>query len=327
MVVSLFVRPLARAMVLVSLLGLAGCVAPQTRALRAQPVATAPAMLQDVPFFPQADYQCGPAALASMLTWSGNAVTPDKLVPEIYVPGRKGSFGVEMFASARRHGRLMYPLAPALGSLLTALEQGYPVLVLQNNGLAIYPVWHFAVVIGADRQQEKVWLHSGRTERLEVDFSTFERTWARGGYWAALVFDPSAFPDSLDPPAVIRELALMEKGGAVKEAQAGFARVVITWPQQKTGWLGLASSSMKLGDLKLAESTLRELVRRQPQYGAGLNNLADLLLKTGRPAEALPFAERAVALLDIPATRATLAAAHAAVAVQPEPAAEPAEAH
>lgn len=327
MVVSLFVRPLARAMVIVTLLGLAGCVAPQTRALRAEPVATAPAMLQDVPFFPQADYQCGPAALASMLTWSGNAVTPDKLVPEIYVPGRKGSFGVEMFASARRHGRLMYPLAPALGSLLTALEQGYPVLVLQNNGLAIYPVWHFAVVIGADRQQEKIWLHSGRTERLELDFSTFERTWARGGHWATLVFDPSTFPDSLDPPAVIRELALMEKGGAVKEAQAGFARVVITWPQQKTGWLGLASSSMQLGDLKLAESTLRELVRRQPQYGAGLNNLADLLLKTGRPAEALPFAERAVALLDIPATRATLAAAHAAVAAQPEPAAEPAEAH
>ena len=77
----------------------------------------------------------------------------------------------------------------------------------------------------------------------------------------------------------------------------------------------------------MAESTLRELVRRQPQYGAGLNNLADLLLKAGRAQEALPFAERAVAVLDIPATRATLAAAHAAVAALPSPVLAPATGH
>ena len=68
-------------------------------------------------------------------------------------------------------------------------------------------------------------------------------------------------------------------------------------------------------------------MRRQPQYGAGLNNLADLLLKAGRAQEALPFAERAVAVLDIPATRATLAAAHAAVAALPSPVLAPATVH
>jgi len=320
---SFFLRISLRPVFLLAVFLLAGCVAPQTRSLRAMPVSTAPVLLKAVPFFPQEDYQCGPAALASLLSWSGKPVTPALLVPEVYVPGRKGSFGVEMVATARRHGRLMYPLAPELGALLTALEQGYPVLVLQNNGLGMYPVWHFAVVIGADRAQEKLWLHSGRTEKLEISFSTFERTWARGGYWATLLFDPSSFPDTLHAPAVVRELAMMEKVGAVKEAQAGFSRAVITWPEQKTGWLGLASSSMQLGEMKLAESTLRELVRRQPQYGAGLNNLADLLLKTKRPEEALPFAERAVAVLDIPVTRATLAAAHAAVAALPVPVVAP----
>lgn len=304
-----FLRPLF----LLAVVMLAGCVAPQTRSLRATPVVAAPVRLTTVPFFPQSDYQCGPAALASLLSWSGKPVTPEVLVPEVYVPGRRGSFGVEMVAAARRHGRLMYPLAPEIGAVLTALEQGYPVLVLQNNGLGIYPVWHFAVVTGADRAREKIWLHSGRTENLEISFSVFERTWARSGYWAVLLFDPSSFPDSLDAPVVIRELAMMEKTGAVKEAQEGFARAVITWPEQKTAWLGLASSSLQRGDMPLAESTLRELVRRQPQYGPALNNLADLLLKTRRPEEALSFAERAVAVLDIPATRATLAAAHAAV--------------
>lgn len=305
--------------VLVALTALAGCLAPQTAALRQEAVVSEPALVRDIPFFAQEDYQCGPASLAMMLSWSGKPVSPDALVKDVYVPGRKGSFAVEMAAAARRHGRLMYPLAPDLGALLSALEEGYPVLVLQNNGLAVYPVWHFAVVTGVDRARERILLNSGRTKGLEVSFSTFERTWARAGYWAALVLDPAALTESLDAPVVIRELAVMDSVGAVKDAQTGFARAVLTWPEQKTAWLGLAGTSMKLGDLKLAESTLRELVRRQPQYGAGLNNLADLLLRTDRPQEALPYAERAVTYLDIPATRATLAAAHAALAAKDQP--------
>jgi hypothetical protein len=314
--------------VLISILCVTGCVAPQTKALRLAAVTVPPIQLTDVPFFPQQAYQCGSAALATLLSWSGRPITPDLLVPEVYVPGRKGSFGVEMVATARRHGRLMYPLSPTMEGVLAALEQGYPVLVLQNNGLSMYPVWHFAVVTGADRARETLWLNSGKTRQMAVGFSAFERSWARAGYWATLVFDPARFPDVLDAPVVVRELALMEQAGAVKEAQVGFSRAVLTWPELKTGWLGLAATSMRLGDMTLAESTLRELVRRQPQYGAGLNNLADLLMKTGRAEAALPFAERAVAVLDIPATRATLAAAHAAVAAIPtQTAPAPAQGH
>lgn len=310
---------LSKVGVLLVVSALAGCVAPQTAALRQDAVASEPVLVRDIPFFAQEDYQCGPASLAMMLSWSGKPVAPDALVKDVYVPGRKGSFAVEMAATARRHGRLVYPLAPDIGAVLAALEQGYPVLVLQNNGLAFYPVWHFAVVTGADRARERLLMNSGRTKGMEISFSAFERTWARGGYWAALVLDPATVPESLDAPAVIRELAIMESVGAVRDAQTGFARALITWPEQKTAWLGLAATSMKLGDLKLAESTLRELVRRQPQYGAGLNNLADLLLRTDRPREALSYAERAVSFLDIPATRATLAAVHAAVTAQEKP--------
>lgn len=322
-----FFRTGTRITLMTALVLLAGCVAPQTAALRKAGTTAPPVQLQEVPFFAQQDYQCGPAALAMMLSWSGRPLTPDLLVPDVFVPGRKGSLVVEMAAAARRHGRLMYPLAPSLDGLLVALEEGYPVLVLQNNGLGIYPVWHFAVVTGADRARETLWLNSGRSRHMSVSFSAFERTWARGGSWAALVLDPARIPDSLDATAVVRELALMEQAGAVKEAQAGFSRVVMTWPELKPGWVGLAASSLKLGEAGLAESTLRELVRRQPQYGPGLNNLADLLLKSGRPQEALALAERAVAVLDIPATRATLAAARAAVAATPVPAVAPVTGH
>lgn len=295
-------------------LGVGACVAPQTQALRAQPAAAvAPVELQRVPFIPQADYQCGPAALATMLQASGLTITPEALVPQVYVPARRGSFAVEMLAAARRQGRMVYPVAENLGAVLAALEQGYPVLVLQNNGLKIYPVWHFAVVVGADRARERFVLRSGVTERLELSFSNFERTWARAGYFAALILDPATLPDSLDADQVIRQLAQLEKAGQLEAAQSGFWRAVLNWPEKKSAWLGLANTAVLLGDLPRAESLYRELVRRGPQYGPGLNNLADLLLKQGRAAEALPFAERAVRALDMDITRQTLRAAQEAV--------------
>lgn len=294
---------------------LAGCSAPQTLALRNAPAVAEPDVVEirEVPFFAQDDHQCGPAALATMLGFAGRKVTPADISAQVYTPGRKGSLAIELAAAARRQGRLVYSIAPQLEAVLAALHQGYPVLVLQNNGLSLIPVWHYAVVVGADRRRETFILRSGTNERLELPFATFERTWARSGYFGFLLFDPSGIPENLDARAVIRELALMERAGAVADAQAGFNRALLNWPDQKTAWLGLASTSMQLGQMERAESVLRELVRRAPQYGAGLNNLADLLLRTGRPLEALPMAERAVGVLDIPETRATLAAAHQAM--------------
>jgi tetratricopeptide (TPR) repeat protein len=307
-------KKLCLPVVLLALL-LGGCATPQTLGLRQAPPAAENVVveLKDVPFFAQEDHQCGPAALATMLQHSGRPLSPEALTEQVYLPGRKGSLAVELAAAARRQGRLVYSIAPQLEALLAALHQGHPVLVLQNNGLRLIPFWHYAVVVGADREREVFILRSGRTERLEVPFTTFERTWARADYLGLLVLDPATVPDTLDPRAVIRELALMERAGAVTDAQAGFNRALLNWPEQKSAWVGLASTSMRLGEADRAESTLRELVRRAPDYGPGLNNLADLLLKTGRPLEALPLAQRAVAVLDIPATRATLQAAHQAV--------------
>lgn len=301
--------------VVLLMISLAGCSTPQTLALRNAPATAETGMveLREVPFLAQQEHQGGPAALATLLTYSGRKVTPEQVVEQVSAPGREGSLAIELATAARRQGRLVYPIAPHLEAVLAALHQGYPVLVLQNNGLSFFPIWHYAVVVGADRGRETFWLRSGETERLELSFATFERTWGRAGAWGMLLIDPEKIPESLDARMVIRELARMERAGAVAEAQAGFNRALLNWPDQKPAWLGLANASLQLGQMERAESTLRELVRRAPQYGAGLNNLADLLLKTGRPLEALAIAERAVSVLDIPATRSTLQAAHQAM--------------
>ncbi|HKB52378.1 MAG TPA: hypothetical protein VKD22_00145, partial [Ramlibacter sp.] len=88
---------------------LAGCaqLVPQTIALRTGWPKGVPQTveLRNVPFFPQKEYECGPAALATVLASSGVAVTPDPLVKDVYLPARRGSLQLEMLAAARRYGR------------------------------------------------------------------------------------------------------------------------------------------------------------------------------------------------------------------------------
>ncbi|HUG04491.1 MAG TPA: hypothetical protein VML92_08685, partial [Steroidobacteraceae bacterium] len=75
--------------------------------------------LAGTPFFPQDEYQCGPAALATVLRASGVATLPDDLKPQVYVPGRRGSLQAELIGAARRHGRLPYVM-PSQGQELVA---------------------------------------------------------------------------------------------------------------------------------------------------------------------------------------------------------------
>ncbi len=116
--------------------------------------------IAEVPFYPQAAYQCGPAAMAMVLGWSGLALKPEDLVSEVYIPSRQGSLQTRLIGAARRHDRLAYELQ-GVDALLGEVAAGHPVIVLQNLGTGWYPVWHYAVVMGFDRTADAIILHTG----------------------------------------------------------------------------------------------------------------------------------------------------------------------
>src|SRR5207248_928581 len=176
------------------LLGLAGCATLQLQALVGSRSAGIPqrAELEAVPFFPQEDYQCGPAALAMVLSAGGKAIEPEVLRPQVYLPDRHGSLQIEMLAATRRNGFVAIELAPSLPDLLAEIAAGNPVVVLQNLALDWYPAWHYAVAIGYDLKARRITLRSGTERRLQMPLDTFEHTWRRSGYWAILAHPQSA---------------------------------------------------------------------------------------------------------------------------------------
>src|SRR3990167_9056683 len=209
-----------------------GCTTLQTDRIRATANAfPQPVELTTVPFFPQEEYQCGPAALATVLNGTGVSITPEQLVQQVYLPERRGSLQLEMIGAARRHGRIPYVLRPELESLLAEVTSGNPVLMLQNLSFWWYPKWHYAVVVGFDLKSDRLVLRSGREERHEVPFKVFERTWRRSDYWAMVVLSPERLPFTAEEIPYVRAVAPLERLSRWPETALAYATALTRWPK------------------------------------------------------------------------------------------------
>lgn len=279
---------------LAALLGGCAQLVPQTIALRTEWPAGAPksAEIAGVPFFPQADYQCGPAALATVLSFSGVPVTPEPLVNQVYLPSRQGTLQVEMLAAARRYGRVAYPLAPSYPDLLREVAAGNPVLVLQDIG-PIATQWHYAVVYGYDYPSGTVYLRSGTTREHAMPFTAFERSWLKGGYWAMVTVPPDKLPASATEAAWVKAAVAMERAGSGQAAAIAYTTALGRWPGNLTAAIGLANRHHAAGRLADAENVLRAALARSPQSTIVLNNLAQVLSDQGRQEEALAQIDKA----------------------------------
>ncbi|PPD01092.1 MAG: hypothetical protein CTY35_01760 [Methylotenera sp.] len=252
--------------------------------------------LTKTPFFPQELYHCGPAALATALNAIDINVTPDQLVPEVYIPARQGSLQIEMLAASRRHGALSVKVAPRLDAVLKEVAAGNVVVVMQNLGLSWAPSWHYAVVVGYNLEQEKVWLRSGTFERFEMTLSTFQRTWARSEYWAFVALKPGSLPASDDPDAVAKAIVAFEKNSNKKDAYLSYDAAVKRWPNHLVLLIGLGNSAYALGNYSHATSAFRDATAAHPDSAAAHNNLANMLMILGDAKAAKLAAEKALAL-------------------------------
>lgn len=299
---------IAAVIVLSQVLLLGACAGRTASYIPPQDIVT----LDSTPFHAQAEYQCGPAALATVLGASGVAVTPEQLTPQVYLPQRKGSIQAELVAATRLYDRVPYVLRPDLKTLLDEIDAGTPVLVLQNLGLAALPQWHFAVVIGYDKQTDSLLLRSGTKPLQRMTRRRFEASWERAHRWALVTVKTGKPPATATAIDWLRAASAFEELGNPAAAIESYTAATQRWPEQSLAWQALANARYTLHDLHGAEDALREAVRLAPS-AAAYNNLAQVLLERDCPAAATTEMDRADMTADAAAYAAALAGTRSAI--------------
>ena len=273
------VRLLASCLLLI----VTGCASvPQTLQLSKGPVdLPRQVLLDEVAFFPQVKYQCGPAALATVLNYSRVDVVPDNLIEKVYIPERKGSLQIEMVATARSYGKLTYPLEKQLKALLTELAAGNPVLVFQNLALSIWPQWHYAVAVGYDLDSSELILRSGTYREHRLSLATFERTWQRAGHWAYVVMPAGEIPATATSKNYLLAAYDLERAGFKQLAHEFYRGAAEKWPQYIPALMALGNSEYSMGYTVQAQSLFKRVIQQNPEDGLAWNNLAYALAGSG----------------------------------------------
>jgi hypothetical protein len=265
-----------------AVIAIAGCAA-RSPVLAPVTAGAGPAWveLEATPFFPQERYQCGPAALATVLSAAGAEVTADSLVPEVYIPGRAGSLQAELVAATRRHDRVPYLLPPTLDALLATLDGGSPVLVLQKLGAGPFPGWHYAVVVGYDASADDFVLRSGTERRKVMSADHFLATWDRAERWALVALRPGTLPPAADFARYMEAAAGLEAVGRLDAAALAYETAARAWPAESLPQIALANLAYARGDLAAAEQGFHAAVRLNPRDAAARNNRAEVLRALG----------------------------------------------
>ena len=186
----------ARAVVAVCFaLSMAGCVsADQFLTGEERPLSPNTLYVKQVPFYPQTQYQCGPASLATVLNYWGRHVTPEQIAQEIYRPGMKGTLSLDLWQYAKAQDFQASVRQGSWEFLETQVSRERPIIAFLNLGFRQVPLGHFLVVVGVDPEDKSVIAYSGVEKNQRIPFDRFKKAWEKTNYWSLLI-EPQPGPD------------------------------------------------------------------------------------------------------------------------------------
>lgn len=142
-------------------------------------------IIENVPFYPQEAYQCGPSSLAGVLNFWGVVVSPEEIAADIYSESAKGTLDVDMIFYAERKGLGARQYKGSIDDIKRNVNLGYPVIVLVDYGFWIYQRNHFMVIVGYN--ENGVIANSGRERLKFISLRYFLNTWRRTKFWTMLI--------------------------------------------------------------------------------------------------------------------------------------------
>lgn len=143
--------------------------------------------IKGVPFFPQDEYMCGPAALASVIGYWGRGEGMEKVAKEVYEEKLKGTLPLDLFLYAKEKGFDAVYYKGSLADLKEKLDGGFPLILFLNLGYEMYPVGHYIVAVGYSDGSKAVMAHSGMNKEEVFTYDRLLNAWGKTGFSTLLV--------------------------------------------------------------------------------------------------------------------------------------------
>ncbi len=145
-------------------------------------------VIDGVPFFPQEEYQCGPASLAGVLNYYGWKGSPADIAAEIFSRQAGGTLDMDMVFYAQKKGWRAEKYRGSFEDLQAQIDSRRPLIVLIDQGFWVYQSHHFMVVVGYD--EGNIVVNSGKEERKFMSRDSFLKTWEKTKFWTLRVTPP-----------------------------------------------------------------------------------------------------------------------------------------
>ncbi len=142
-------------------------------------------IIENVPFYSQLEYQCGPASLAGVMNYHGLNIIPEKIAEEIFSKSAKGTLTLDMLLYARSKGLKTIQYSGNMDDLRFNIDSDYPLIVLVDYGFLFYKHHHFMVVIGYNDMG--VIINSDTSEKQFIKTEDFLKIWQKTNYWTLLI--------------------------------------------------------------------------------------------------------------------------------------------
>jgi tetratricopeptide (TPR) repeat protein len=276
------------------LLTLVGCTGPSS--LSDSHPSLPNSHLIDTPFFPQTSFYCGPASLATVLSFRGIDIDPESLEKIISIPQLKGTLQIEMMAAARGFDLLPYEFNGSLKDLLKEISEDNPVIVIQNLSINLIPKWHYATVVGYNLENKVLILNSGRHQKYQIPIKTFLKTWKRANNWALLINQPSVLPLNAEVNNFLKSASILEETGHSLSALKAYQTALTKWPDNLIAKFGLGNSYYEIENYDKAADIFLHLVDTDKTNANYWNNLAYALQGKGCPDESVISVKNAIEL-------------------------------
>ena len=140
---------------------------------------------ENVPFYPQEKYQCGPASLASVLNYQGINVSPEEIASAIYSKTAKGALDIDLISYVLETGLSAEVHKGSMEEIMRSINEGYPLIVLVDYGFWVYQQNHFMVIVGYN--DDGVIVNSDNERLKFITSGDFLKAWGRTKLWTLLI--------------------------------------------------------------------------------------------------------------------------------------------